>query len=187
MTAVTVGGSFVLGASRVSPTSTSPSRGSFARRHGTTIGLSVLLLCAVPYGIDGKQDHAPNGAVSGDLVAADRQKNDAESRVTTLERDGYDDRETSLQEREDALAGLETDVTVRWKAIASIEEQIEAPQVTDGTWSVGSDVQPGTDRANGSNGSDILENDIPGGGYPLVTAQNGQAFASARCGMWAKL
>ncbi|MEU4364281.1 hypothetical protein [Promicromonospora sp. NPDC023987] len=185
---------------------TSPSRGSFVRRHGTTIGLSILLVCAVAYGVDGKQDndilHAANDALSGDLATVTGQKDDAESRATTLEREveTYGDRETELQEREDEVAGLEADVAAREKAVTNVEKEIEASQVTDGTWSVGSDVQPGTYRtkeavssncyweitAGGSNGSDIIENDIPGGGYPVVTVQDGQVFTSARCGTWAK-
>jgi hypothetical protein len=187
-------------------TSTGPSRGSFARRHGIVIALSALLVCAVAYGVDGTQDngtlHAANDALSAELAAATGQKDDAESRVTTLEREveTYGDRETELQEREDEVAGLEADVAAREEAVTNVEKKIEASQVTDGTWSVGSDVQPGTYRtkeavasncyweitAGGSNGSDIVENDIPGGGYPVVTVQDGQVFTSARCGTWAK-
>lgn len=189
-----------------STTPTTPSRGSFARRHGTTIGLSVLLVCAVAYGVDAKQDndtlHAAHDTLSGDLATVTDQKDDAESRVTTLEREleTYGDRETELEEREDTVAGLEADVAAREKAVTDVEKKIEASQVTDGTWSVGTDVQPGTYRteeavasncyweitAGGSNGSDIVENDIPGGGYPVVTVQDGQVFTSARCGTWAK-
>ncbi|GAA4693960.1 hypothetical protein APR04_002330 [Promicromonospora umidemergens] len=191
----------------ITPTaSTSPSRGSFVRRRGTTIGLGILLACAVAYGVNGKQDndtlHAANDALSGDLATVTGQKDDAESRVTTLEREveTYGDRETELEEREDAVAGLEADVAAREKAVTNVEKKIEASQVTDGTWSVGSDVQPGTYRttdavdsdcywkitAGGTNGSDIIENDIPGGGYPVVTVQDGQVFTSARCGTWVK-
>ena len=181
----------------ITPTaSTSPGRGSFVRRHGTTIGLGILLACAVAYGVDGKQDndtlHAANDALSGDLATVTGQKDAAESRVTTLEREveTYGDRETELQ----------ADVAAREKAVTNVEKKIEASQVTDGTWSVGSDVQPGIYRttdavdsdcywkitAGGTNGSDIIESDIPGGGYPVVTVQDGEVFTSARCGTWAK-
>ena len=186
--------------------SAGPSRGSIARRHGTAIALSVLLVCAVAYGVDGKQDndtlHSANDSLSADLATITGQKDDAESRVATLEREveAYGDRETELLEREGAVAGLEADVAAREKAVTNVEKKIEASQVTDGTWSVGSDVRPGTYRtkevvasdcyweitAGGSNGSDIVENDIPGGGYPVVTVQDGQVFTSARCGTWAK-
>jgi hypothetical protein len=158
---------------------TDSKHGVFARRHGLAFALRVLLICAVAYGVDAKRDnesvHVANDALSSELASVTSQK-------------------------DDAVTGLEADVTAREKAVASIEEKIVASQVTDGTWSVGSDVRSGTYRttdavasdcywkitAGGSNGSDILENDIPGGGYPVVTVQDGQVFTSARCGTWAK-
>lgn len=108
-------------------------------------------------------------------------------------------RSPGMSGAEPALLPQKGHATTR-PAVASIEEKIEASQITDGTWSVGSDVRPGTYRtsdalgsdchwkitAGGSNGSDILENDIPGGGYPVVTVQGGQVFTSAGCGTWAK-
>jgi len=42
------------------------------------------------------------------------------------------------------------------------------------------------DRAVGTNGSKIIENDIPGGGRPVVTLSPGQDFNSTRCGKWEK-
>lgn len=185
---------------------TDSKHGAFVRRHGLAFALGVLLICAVAYGVDAKRDndsvHVANDALSSELASVTSQKDAAMTRVAALESevDRYGDRETEIQEREDAVTGLETDVTARERAVASIEEKIEATQVTDGTWSVGSDVQSGTYRttdavasdcywkitAGGSNGSDILENDIPGGGYPVVTVQDGQVFTSARCGTWAK-
>jgi hypothetical protein len=72
--------------------------------------------------------------------------------------------------------------------------------VSDGTWTVGSDIAAGTYRATadvgsscywgiyetGSNGSNIIENDIPGGGRPSVALSAGQDFKSSRCGTWTK-
>lgn len=70
----------------------------------------------------------------------------------------------------------------------------------DGTWTVGRDIEPGTYiptadlgsscywaiLAKGTNGSDIVDNDIPGGGRPSVTLSEGQDFKSSRCGSWTK-
>lgn len=84
---------------------------------------------------------------------------------------------------------MEADVAAREKKAAAVEKKVEASQITDGTWSVGSDVQPGTYRTTdtvtsdcyweittgGGNGSDIIQNDIPGGGYPVV------AIKTVRC------
>ena len=39
---------------------------------------------------------------------------------------------------------------------------------------------------SGTNGADIIKNDLPAGGFPQVTLTKGQDFNSARCGTWAK-
>lgn len=65
---------------------------------------------------------------------------------------------------------------------------------------VGEDVAPGRYRTidtvgadcywkitkSGSNGSDIIENDIPGGGKPTVTLSKDQDFSTRDCGQWKK-
>lgn len=70
----------------------------------------------------------------------------------------------------------------------------------NGTWTVGDDIQPGTYRPkatvgatcywgvyrSGTNGSDIIQNDIPGGGKPTVKLSKGQDFKSSSCGSWIK-
>lgn len=74
------------------------------------------------------------------------------------------------------------------------------PTIDDGTWTVGVDVPPGTYRVrlaassdcywailrSGSNGEDIINNDI-GGGRPQVTLRRGQDFETSRCGTWTKI
>lgn len=76
-----------------------------------------------------------------------------------------------------------------------------APSVDDGTWTVGIDLPAGTYRTtavvssdcywgiykSGTNGNDIIANDIPGGGRPTVTVKAGQDFRTARCGTWVKI
>jgi len=76
-----------------------------------------------------------------------------------------------------------------------------APTVEDGVWTVGVDIPAGRYRTTaavpadcywsitktGSNGTDIIANDIPGGGRPTVTVKAGQDFTSARCGTWTKV
>ncbi|WP_154663787.1 hypothetical protein [Saccharomonospora iraqiensis] len=103
-----------------------------------------------------------------------------------------DDREAALDERSSELDEREAE-------ISATEEEIAANTVGDGTWTVGVDLEPGTYRAqdvssdcywaisaSGSNGSDLLENDIPGGGNPTVTLAEGQDFQSRRCGEWTR-
>lgn len=203
---------------QTTPTTPNPNEppirtGSFVRRHGAATALSLLLVGAAAYGVDAWRDnaglHDSNDTLERQLGNVTSLNKGANARIDDLEGQlrTVDEREAALQEREDAvaeqegaIAEQETAVAEREKAVAAVEEAIEANQVSDGTWTVGSDVQPGTYRttdvvssdcyweitAGGSNGSDIIENDIPGGGYPVVTVQDGQVFTSARCGTWAK-
>lgn len=77
-----------------------------------------------------------------------------------------------------------------------------APTIEDGTWTVGTDFPAGTYRttenvsgscywaifrSGGSSVSDIIANDLPGGGRPRVTLKKGQDFKSSRCGTWRKV
>jgi len=73
--------------------------------------------------------------------------------------------------------------------------------ISGGTWSVGIDFPAGTYRVTanvgsdcywsitktGTNGSEIIENGIPGGGRPTVTLKKGQDFETQRCGVWHKV
>lgn len=109
-------------------------------------------------------------------------------------------REAAAAASEEKIKAAEVAVKAREEAVTGAEKTEAANTVSDGTWVVGSDIAPGTYRAaqpvgsdcywgiyrSGSNGADILENDIPGGGHPVVTLAEGQDFKSARCGTWEK-
>lgn len=84
-------------------------------------------------------------------------------------------------------------VTVTYTPTPAEDELIQ-----DGVWVVGDDIKAGTYRTietvgedcywkitrSGTNGDDIINNDIPGGGRPRVTLQKGQDFATRDCGVW---
>ncbi|WP_227008193.1 hypothetical protein [Pseudarthrobacter sp. AB1] len=109
-------------------------------------------------------------------------------------------RETEVGKADAAVKTAEAAVKAREEAVTGAEKAKAANTVSDGTWTVGSDIEPGTYRAvaavgstcywgiyrSGSNGGDIIENDIPGGGRPVVTLSPGQDFNSTRCGKWEK-
>lgn len=118
-----------------------------------------------------------------------------------------EDRADALAARESAVGKKEAEVeeasekvTAREKAVGEAEAQAQATTVEDGTWTVGDDIQPGTYRTkatvgtrcywgvyrSGTNGSDIIQNDIPGGGKPTVKLSKGQDFKSSNCGSWIK-
>ncbi|GGL80340.1 hypothetical protein [Glutamicibacter protophormiae] len=119
-----------------------------------------------------------------------------------LEQQGkdLDARSTKLDERDEKLAGAEAAVAAREKAVGKIEVEQEENSVSDGIWTVGTDIKAGTYRAkeavgsncywavlkSGTNGDDIVNNGIPGGGRPTVTVRKGQDFESVRCGTWVK-
>lgn len=70
----------------------------------------------------------------------------------------------------------------------------------DGDWTVGEDFPAGTYRVtaniegdcyweitkSGSNGQNIIANDIPAGGRPKVSLKSGEDFSTEGCGTWAK-
>lgn len=78
-----------------------------------------------------------------------------------------------------------------------------APTIEDGTWVVGEDVPAGTYKVNanigadgtcywsitksGSNGGDIVQNDLVQGGRPKVTIKKGHDFTTRDCGTWTKV
>ena len=73
--------------------------------------------------------------------------------------------------------------------------------IEDGTWTVGVDLKAGKYRVtanvssdcywaiykSGTNGENIIANDIPGGGRPTVTLKVGQDFNTSNCGTWKKI
>lgn len=110
------------------------------------------------------------------------------------------DREQKVGGREDAVTTAESAVKEREAAVSSAEATKAANTIADGTWTVGKHVAAGTYSTtmevgsscywgiyrSGSNGDEIIENDIPGGGRPSVTLSEGQDFKSSRCGKWEK-
>ena len=120
---------------------------------------------------------------------------------------GIQGREDKVSAREDAVTTAEKKVGEAQSAVKKREDAVTGVEATkakntvgDGTWTVGRNIDPGTYLAtsdvgascywgiytSGSNGSDIVDNDIPGGGRPSVTLSAGQDFKSARCGTWTK-
>lgn len=75
------------------------------------------------------------------------------------------------------------------------------PTIEEGIWTVGQDIVPGKYRVatplsgecywsitkTGTNGDDIIANDIPTGGRPQVTLRKGQDFETNGCGSWVKV
>lgn len=102
---------------------------------------------------------------------------------------------------ESGLASKHDEYNKLQQQINALNGQLEEAKkntVTSGTWQVGKDIEAGTYRANSqvssqcyweitvNNGADIVQNDIPGGGYPQVTVSDGQQLKLQDCGTWSR-
>ncbi|MEG3615719.1 hypothetical protein [Isoptericola haloaureus] len=200
---------------------TTPSNATTAVVHRrwrpATLALAVLLVAAVAYGISAgvanarwaeratelESEHADLTAALADTeddeAAAVERAEEAEAAHTELT-EATEQRESELDERSAELDQREEDVAAREDAVTETEERIAANRISDGTWTVGDDVEPGTYRTthavsgdcywgiyrSGTNKRDIVANDIVDGGHPTVTLRDGQDFESSRCGSWDK-
>lgn len=170
---------------------------------GTAVGTALpdprssdvyVELAGAKTAVESERDTARSSYESMKLKYDELQKS-----ITTREQKAQS-RETAVGQTEERVKAAEAAVKQREEAVTGAERQKAANTVGDGTWTVGSDIEPGTYRAaaavgstcywgiyrSGSNGGDIIENDIPGGGRPVVTLSAGQDFNSTRCGKWEK-
>ncbi|SOC46716.1 hypothetical protein SAMN05660748_0412 [Blastococcus aggregatus] len=166
---------------------------------GAVVTLSVLL----------SQSHNENAEVAADLKNARADNRDLRSdlRLTEDQLESVsDERDQALdvaeraEEQAQALEDREKAVSDREAAVTATEQQIARNSVEQGTWTVGRDIEPGTYRtkdavigqcyweitAGGTNGSDIIDNDIVSGGFPTVSLSAGQVFTNSRCGTFVK-
>lgn len=139
-----------------------------------------------------------------DIIAADRKALSsgmvaAETAVKAREA-AADAKATAADKREADLKVADAAMKKREEAVVGAEKKKAAGTIGDGTWVVGTDIEAGTYKAkadvgskcywgifaSGTNGSDIIANDLPGGGLPSVTLAAGQDFKSSRCGSWEK-
>lgn len=154
-------------------------------------GAAALILGGIAAGVDGgRRAEAAQPVTSAELEADAAAKLKArEEAVVKSEAESA----AKLAQREEAVKAREAAVTGAEKAAA-------ANTITEGIWTVGKDVVPGTYRTakaltsscywsitrTGSNGGDIIENDGPKGGFPMVVLSEGQTFENDGCGDWKK-
>lgn len=137
--------------------------------------------------------------VSADLAKLQSRYNTLNSSISGRETT-ISTKESAVTVRESAVKAAEDNVKKREEAVTAAEKTKAANTVREGTWTVGTDIEPGTYRTTsdvtgscywgiyrtGSNGADIVDNDIVTGGRPSVTLSAGQDFKSSRCGSWLK-
>ena len=99
----------------------------------------------------------------------------------------------------DEAKKLKSDITTleaQRDALKTEVGQAKRTTVSDGVWQVGRDIDAGTYRASDSvtdrcyweisSGGNILQNDMPGGGYPQLTVSDGQQLKVQGCGTFTK-
>ncbi|MCR6492716.1 hypothetical protein [Cellulomonas sp. P24] len=137
-------------------------------------------------------------ALAAKVDGLSSQVNDAKAAAQKAE-STLADQKAALDSRSAALDTRQADLEKREAAVGATEKAVAASRVGVGTWTVGVDIQPGTYRAaeavtgscywaiyrSGSNGNDILQNDIVQGGFPTVTLKDGQDFKNG-CGDFVK-
>lgn len=96
---------------------------------------------------------------------------------------------------------LKKSIDEQKKTLETLTGKVETAKkntIGDGVWQVGRDIDAGTYRATREVGSrcywsisnpvtdDILQNDLPGGGFPEVTVSDGQQLKIANCSTFTK-
>lgn len=122
-----------------------------------------------------------------DLDVANRviaESSKAQSGIDDLKKQ-HSDLEQQVKDKQAELDGLTQKVDAAKKA-----------SISDGAWQVGTDIDPGTYRANSEvpsdcywevlSGDNIVKNDLPGGGFPQTTVSAGQQLKLSSCGTWTK-
>ncbi len=186
------------------------------RRPGTSlvVGLSLIVLLAVAVSLwvwnfnTAGTWKAATYEARGDRDAVQRDLADAASEIDTLQAASDDlQAKVSTLEGEAAAVAQEAadleeqaaEIAEREAAVTKTEDQIAANTISEGVWTIGVDIEPGTYRTkespydcywaiytSGTNQDDIIQNDIVTGGIPTVTLGEGQDFETNRCGEWVK-
>lgn len=105
---------------------------------------------------------------------------------------GIDD----LNKQHDDLQKKVKDEQAQLDSLTGQVANAKKTSASDGVWQVGTDIDPGTYKAGAPVGSDcywaimngdnIVQNDLPGGGYPQATVSVGQQLKIQDCGTWVK-
>lgn len=138
------------------------------------------------------------------------------SKLAEQAKDGYDSIEAQYENANDIILeandlgasiddlkkqkdDIDSQLKTAQSQLSSLQGKVEAAKkrsAGDGVWQVGKDIEAGTYRANNpvpgdcywaiSVGDDIVQNDLPGGGYPQTTVSDGQQLKLNGCGVWSK-
>ncbi|WP_137657868.1 hypothetical protein [Bifidobacterium moukalabense] len=129
-------------------------------------------------------------------LAEDQKADYKQASQTIASADNIRNGIADLQSKHDDLQKQVDDAKKQLETLTGQIEQAKRNSVSSGVWQVGKDIDAGTYRATGAVGDDcywevksggeIVQNDIPGGGYPEVTVSDGQQLKIQSCGTFAK-
>lgn len=147
-------------------------------------------------------------SVNRKLADAEHDLRNAQKRQLELE-DANEEAEATIEKAKsykiDDLKAeseqLKKSIDEQKKTLETLTGKVETAKkntIGDGVWQVGKDIDAGTYRATREVGSrcywsisnpvtdDILQNDLPGGGFPEVTVSDGQQLKIANCSTFTK-
>lgn len=147
-------------------------------------------------------------SVNRKLADAEHDLRNAQKRQLELE-DANEEAEATIEKAKsykiDDLKAeseqLKKSIDEQKKTLEALTGKVETAKkntIGDGVWQVGKDIDAGTYRATREVGSrcywsisnpatdDILQNDLPGGGFPEVTVSDGQQLKIANCSTFTK-
>lgn len=176
------------------------------------VSLIALLVIAVSFWVSNFNSaeswKAATYEARSDRDVVQEDLTEAESEIQTLQATSDDlQGKVSTLEGEVAAVAQEAaeldeqaaEIAQREAAVSKTEDRIAANTISEGIWTVGVDIEPGTYRTkdspydcywaiytSGTNQEDIIQNDIVAGGIPTVTLTKGQDFETSRCGDWVK-
>lgn len=129
-------------------------------------------------------------------LAEDQKADYKQASQTIASADNIKNGIEDLKSKHDDLQKQVDDAKKQLETLTGQVEQAKRNSVSAGVWQVGKDIEAGTYRATSAVGDDcywevkagdsIVQNDIPGGGYPEVTVTDGQQLKIYSCGTFAK-
>lgn len=129
-------------------------------------------------------------------LAEDQKADYKQASQTIASADNIKNGIEDLKSKHDDLQKQVDDTRKQLETLTGQVEQAKRNSVSAGVWQVGKDIEAGTYRATSPVGDDcywevkvgdsIVQNDIPGGGYPEVTVSDGQQLKIYSCGTFAR-
>lgn len=123
------------------------------------------------------------------------QRDDSRNELTARQAD-FLEREQVVAAAESTLASRESELALREAAVVAAEAAKAAGEISQGVWTAGVDIAPGTYQTTApvrscywaiTRGDEVLGNDVVTEGRPRVRLSEGQTLRTQDCGSWTKI